>query len=160
MRATKKAVQASVPVLNCTIVEIVALEQQIETLAAEAKAKRAAVKQMMEAMELKRHATPLGHEALVIENEVFTWNVEKLQKFLDDKFGEDDEAFEELCPRKPEGAKLRALYEAYIHNGTYVKEFRACAKVSKARKLEVRAPAQTEVEAKADNVSNIKDAVA
>lgn len=132
MRLTRKATQGGVTGLNTQIAEVVLLAKLQEETAAKLKALREGIKETLEGLGLERHATPGGEEALLIEQVNYSWDVEKLEELL------EDVEFDELCPRKPEAAKLRKWLEA-CEGLPAAKDIRACARARKSVKLEVRA---------------------
>jgi len=104
------------------------------------------VKDIMDGAKLSRYATASGNEALVIEQTVLTWNPVALEGAL-----KEDE-FEELCPRKPVGEKLRKRMESDKDFAARVKK---CFKKSAKSRLELRAKGQSESTGK---VTQIEDA--
>lgn len=136
MRTTKQKTAATIETVAPMIAAAVMMEQQAEELQTRAKAHRAAIKEALQAAGLERYATPTGYEALLIEKVTLSWSVDKLAALE-----LDDEEFEQLCPRRPNGEQLRAWLEGAA--GTPAeKEIRACAKGSKRVDLELRPPAE------------------
>lgn len=134
MKATKQSTAGAVSELDSRIDKAVSLQGQIEKLSTELKAEREAIKTVMQDAELERQATAAGNEALLVEEERYSWDVGKLEKVL------DDEQFDALCPRTAKGAEVRKVLEGAKAEGQakIAKELRACAKVSKSERLEVR----------------------
>ena len=132
MKLTRKSTQGGVSELNVWIEEAAMLAQLQEETAEKLKAVRAGIRETMETLGLERHATPAGSEALLIDKTNLTWSVERLEELL------DPVEFEDLCPRKPEAAKLRKWLEA-CEGTPAAKDIRACAKGTKSKTLEVRA---------------------
>lgn len=138
MRNTKRAVAAAVEILPALIEETVDLDRQIERLVTRARANRDAIKATLLEHKITRQPTANGFEALLIEKLCLSWNVAALDGVR--KSGLLTlEQFETLCPRKPDGEKLRALLDSCSDKPA--KELRACAKGSKRVDLELRAPA-------------------
>lgn len=75
----------------------------IEDLEAAAGAK---IKSLMDSLQIARHVTATGCEALVIEGHKATWDVALLRAHL------DPERFAALCPPTPKAADLKKLLEA------------------------------------------------
>jgi hypothetical protein len=136
MRNTKKAVQAEITVVPALIKETIAIEQEMERLAEQAKANREAIKAAMLAHKIVRQPTAEGHEAILIEKLSLSWNVAALKEVL------TRDEFDELCPRKAVGEQLRQLMEG--SEAERSKELRSCAKGSKRTDLELRAAAADE----------------
>lgn len=151
MKTAKKSSGAAVSLLNELIPDAVTISAQIDALAAVLKAKHEAIKVTMLDAGLDRFATESGGEALIIDAEVLTWDVEKLEKFL------KDDLFEQMAPRKPNGTELRKLLDVYKGSENQdAKSLRACAKAKTQRRLEVRAPVaagETNIDLAADKAA-------
>jgi len=140
MKTAKKTSGAAASLLNELVSDAAQISTQIEALTAVLKAKHESIKVTMNNAGLERFAADDGSEALIIDAEVLTWDVEKLGKFL------CEDMFDKMCPRKPNGTELRKLLEVYgsqpYRPGMTgdAKALRACAKSKKQKRLEVRAP--------------------
>jgi len=132
MRKSRQSTQGGVAELNVLIVEAVMLTQLHEETAAKLKNVRDGIKTTMEDLGLERHAAPDGSEALLIEKLTYTWDVDKLENLL------DPAEFDDLCPRKPEAAKLRKWMESCAGSPAE-KSIRSCARTRATVTLEVRA---------------------
>ena len=134
MKTTRGKTAAAVVELDERIDRAVTIQVELEKINTELKAEKAAIKTLMEDAELRRQATARGNEALLIEEQRFSWDTEKLHEVLDRK------QFDELCPRSPKGLALRQVYEQACAEGDTAisKELRSCAKVSSAERLELR----------------------
>jgi hypothetical protein len=148
MKKSKAKTQFSVIDLNARIALAVSLAAQIETLDAQLKAEREAIKALMQSADLKRHANDKGDEALLIDKDIYTWNVEKLTEVL------DEDEVEEYCPRKAEGAKLRQHYDS---DPVFKDRMKKCFKKTTQYPLEVRAAAATGAAAKVDEVAQARE---
>ena len=69
--------------------------------------------------------------------------LDEVQTYCEALLKRDD--FNELCPRKPDGAKLRKVLDTTPDAA----ELKRCARVSHTQRLELRAPAETKVTEKA-----------
>jgi hypothetical protein len=129
MKTTKRSVQAAIEELNVRVPVAVAMQQEIERLLASFAAEKAAIRSALDDAHVDRHPVNDGSEAVLIEEERLAWNVDKLEALLK----RDD--FNELCPRKPDGAKLRKILDTTPDAA----ELKRCAKVSHTQRLELRA---------------------
>ena len=134
MKITKGKTAAAITELDERINRAVTIQVELEKTNAELKAEKAAIKTLMEDAELRRQATAYGNEALLIEEQRFSWDTEKLHDVLDRK------QYEDLCPRSPRSVALRQVYEQACAEGETAisRGLRACAKVSNAERLELR----------------------
>jgi hypothetical protein len=146
MKATKQKTVGAVSELNPRIDKCIELQTQIAALTAALNAERTCVKDIMEHAKLERYATAVGNEALVIGTTTFTWNAAALESEL------SEDEFEELCPRKPVGEKLRKRFDSDKDFAARVKK---CFKRSNKNKLELRAKG---AEPASENVTPIEDA--
>ncbi len=81
-------------------------EKKAKDLADEIKAEREELKGLMLDGKLDERTTDAGASAKLIEQTNLTWDADKLLKVL------PPHSHDTLLPRKPDGAKLRALSEA------------------------------------------------
>lgn len=135
MRPVKQTTAAATIVLDERIARAVGLQRQVDALTEQLKGEREAIKSTMEEAGFERHGTKDGHEALMIDSEVFTWNADALTEKL------SRSEIEELLPRKPEGKLLRQKWESDEEFNARVK---GCFKKSKKVALELRAGAPIE----------------
>lgn len=156
MKTAKKSSGAAAGLLNELVSDAAQISAQVEALTAVLKAKHESIKVTMNDAGLERFAADDGSEALIIDAEVLTWDVEKLEKFL------CTEMFQTMCPRKPNGTELRKLLDVYGSQpyrpgiSGDAKALRGCSKAKKQKRLEVRAP----VAAGATNVDVAADKAA
>jgi hypothetical protein len=64
------------------------------------------IKSTLKAMKTDDHITPKGNRAQIVDQAFSQWDMDILEKILDQK------DFEKLCPRKAEGEKLRMRLES------------------------------------------------
>jgi hypothetical protein len=130
MRTARKQTVATVQQVVPLIEQTIALEAQAGALAEQVSANRRVIKESLSAAGLDRLATPRGAEALVIEEERLAWDADKLSYVL------EPDQFVDICPRRADGGKLRAMLEAL--NGEQARALRSCAKASHTTRLELR----------------------
>ena len=138
-KPTKRATAATVWSLNEAIRDAVIAESQVANLNKLLVILRRRIKQTLAELGQDRHATPEGDQALLVEKLNYDWDLELLAGSL------SRGKFAELCPRKPDGAKLRAMLESLPDD--VAKRLRDCATVSHIHALELRrrpCPAQKE----------------
>lgn len=138
MKATKTNVEGAIKALNTRVPFAVKMQQDIEHLTAILNAEKATIRKLLDEAGTDAWPCTDGSSAVLIREERMAWNVDKLQRAC------DEETFEQFCPRKPDGAVLRAMLGATTQDD-YYKKLRACAKVSKTSRLELRAPATVQV---------------
>jgi hypothetical protein len=139
MKTTKRDVQAAIGELNARIPLAVAMQQEVERVAALLQAEKAAIRELLDEAGATAWPCADGCSAVLVFEERLAWNVDKLEALLK----RDD--FNELCPRKPDGAKLRKVLDTTPDAA----ELKRCARVSHTQRLELRAPAETKVTEKA-----------
>jgi hypothetical protein len=71
--------------VNARIARSVFLQQQIEKLQRENDGEREAIKAALGELEITDHVTPDRHQAVIVESEVYAWNVESLKLVLSRK---------------------------------------------------------------------------
>ena len=133
MKTASRTVTAVSKALVAEISEAVQLMAEVEERAARLKTLKANIRTGLESAGLDRFATPEGAEALLVEKTNLRWDTDKLADVL--KRNE----YDELCPRKAEGEKLRKLLDSL--EPERAKALRSCAKGSNSSALEIRAAA-------------------
>jgi len=129
MKTTSKNTAAVTTALDARLAMTVQLQRDYDRIGEMLSAERAVIKDLMEAGELTRYASPQKHEALLIDNTAFVWNAVALEAVL------EAEEMEEFVPRKPEAAKLRKHFES---DDGFAERVKKCFKRRNSVKLEIR----------------------
>ena len=134
MKATKTNVETAIRALNAHVPAAVKIQQEIDTLLTALHAEKQTIRTLLDSAGASAWPCADGSSAVLVAEERMTWNLEKLRSVC------DKDTFEEFCPRKPDGPRLRAMLDS-TNEGDYAKALRKCAKVSQSSRLELRAPA-------------------
>ena len=132
MRTVKSpAVEASVRELNAYIEATAALESGEAQLLQKIKANRERIRELLNALGRKAHATPNRYAAELVAVARREWDVQRLARLL------SAAQFEALCPRKPEAGRLGKLLEG---DQVLAPQLSQCAVISESQRLEIASP--------------------
>jgi hypothetical protein len=117
--------------LNECIEATAVLEAGEAQLLQKIKDNRERIRELLEALNKKAHATPNRYAAELVAVARREWDVPKLARLL------SAELFEALCPRRPEAGKLAKLLEA---DEVLAPKLSQCVALSETQRLEILAP--------------------